>query len=78
MLSNQTNSGHRFRDVITSEAELRAVLGEPVDKAVAKVVRTIDDYSRRFIANSPFILIGSAGATSGILPSLTSNPSFGT
>jgi hypothetical protein len=61
-LSNQTNSGHRFRDVITSEAELRAVLGEPVDKAVAKVVRTIDDYSRRFIANSPFILIGSAGA----------------
>lgn len=62
MLNTQTTSGLRFRDVIASEAELRAVVGEPVDKAVAKVVRTIDDYSRRFIANSPFILIGSAGA----------------
>jgi PPOX class probable FMN-dependent enzyme len=39
------------------------VLGEPGERAVAKVVTTIDDYARRFIANSPFILIGSAGAT---------------
>lgn len=62
MLNTQTTSGLRFRDVITSEAELRAVLGEPVDKAVAKVVKTIDDYSRRFIASAPFVVIGSAGA----------------
>jgi uncharacterized protein len=62
MAGNRTNLRQRFRDVISSEAELRAILGEPVDKAVAKVVTTIDDYSRRFIANSPFILIGSAGA----------------
>lgn len=62
MLNNQANLHPRFRDVITTEEELRAVLGEPVDKAVAKVVKTIDDYSRRFIANSPFVLIGSAGA----------------
>jgi PPOX class probable FMN-dependent enzyme len=62
MASDRTNLRQRFRDVISSEAELRAILGEPVDKAVAKVVTTIDDYSRRFIASSPFILIGSAGA----------------
>jgi PPOX class probable FMN-dependent enzyme len=62
MASDRTDIRQRFRDVITSEAELRAILGEPVDKAVAKVVTTIDDYSRRFIAHSPFILIGSTGA----------------
>jgi PPOX class probable FMN-dependent enzyme len=66
MASDRTDLRRRFRDVISSEAELRAVLGEPVDKAVAKVVTTIDDYSRRFIAASPFILIGSTGA-SGVL-----------
>jgi PPOX class probable FMN-dependent enzyme len=64
--SDRTNLRHRFRDVISSEAELRAILGEPVDKAVAKVVTTIDDYSRRFIAASPFLLIGSTGV-SGIV-----------
>ena len=62
MASDRTDLRKRFRDVITSEAELRETLGDPVDKAVAKVVRTIDDYSRRFIAHAPFVIIGSAGA----------------
>ena len=62
MLDIKSNLHPRFHDVITTEAELRAVIGAPHDKAVAKVVRTIDDFSRRFIANSPFLLIGSAGA----------------
>jgi len=61
MASDRTNIRQRFRDVITSEAELRNILGAPHDKAVAKVVTTIDDYSRRFIAASPFLVIGSAG-----------------
>jgi PPOX class probable FMN-dependent enzyme len=62
MASDRTDLRQRFRDVVTTEAELRAVLGEPGEKAVAKVVRTIDAYSRRFIASSPFVLIGSTGA----------------
>jgi PPOX class probable FMN-dependent enzyme len=61
MASDRTNLRQRFKDVITSEAELRAVLGAPHEKAVAKVVTTIDDYSRRFIASSPFLVIGSSG-----------------
>lgn len=61
MASDRTDLKQRFRDVITSEAELRAVIGAPHDRAVAKVVTTIDDYSRRFIAASPFLVIGSAG-----------------
>ncbi|MEO8668507.1 MAG: MSMEG_1061 family FMN-dependent PPOX-type flavoprotein [Bauldia sp.] len=61
MASDRTQLRSRFREVIATEAELRAVLGYPGDKATAKVVRTIDEYSRRFIAASPFLLIGTAG-----------------
>jgi PPOX class probable FMN-dependent enzyme len=61
MASDRTTLRQRFKHVITSEAELRAVLGTAHEKAVAKVVTTIDEYSRRFIAASPFLVIGSAG-----------------
>lgn len=53
---------NRFRDVITSEDQLRSVLGSASDPAVAKVVRVIDEHSRRFIEHSPFVLVASAGA----------------
>jgi PPOX class probable FMN-dependent enzyme len=62
MASDRTSLRARFRDVVASEAQLREVLGYPGDKATAKVVPTIDGYSRRFIAASPFLVIGSAGA----------------
>ncbi|MGO4437995.1 MSMEG_1061 family FMN-dependent PPOX-type flavoprotein [Rhizobium sp. RAF56] len=51
----------RFRDVVTSDAELRAVVGQPVDRAIAKVVQTIDDHSRQFIARAPFAFVASVG-----------------
>jgi PPOX class probable FMN-dependent enzyme len=47
----------RFREVVTTEAEIRAVTGEAHERAVAKVIRVIDDHSRRFIAASPFLFI---------------------
>jgi PPOX class probable FMN-dependent enzyme len=52
---------HRFRDVITSEEQLRAVLGAPTERSVAKVVQVIDEHARRFIAHAPFVFIASAG-----------------
>ena len=60
---NQTTPlAARFRDVVTSEAEIRAVTGQAHERAVAKVVTVIDDMSRRFIAASPFVFIASVGA----------------
>ncbi|MGL4964705.1 MAG: pyridoxamine 5'-phosphate oxidase family protein [Inquilinus sp.] len=53
---------HRFRDVIASEEQLRAVLGQPTERSVAKVVRVIDEHARRFIAHAPFVFVASAGA----------------
>jgi PPOX class probable FMN-dependent enzyme len=49
----------RFRDVVTSEAAVRAVSGEAHQRAVDKVVRVIDEHSRRFIAAAPFVFIAS-------------------
>jgi uncharacterized protein len=53
---------HRFRDVVTSEDELRAVVGQPPQRSVAKVIHIIDAYARRFIAHAPFVFVASAGA----------------
>ena len=50
----------RFREVVTSEAEVRAVTGAAHQRALDKVVRVIDDMSRRFIAAAPFVFIASA------------------
>ena len=56
-------STQRFHEVVTTEAQLREVLGEPLKIAVEKVQSTLDPYSRRFIANSPFILLASSDAS---------------
>lgn len=52
---------HRFHDIVTSEEELRAVVGHPPKRSVDKVVRVIDEHSRRFIAQAPFVFVASAG-----------------
>ena len=49
----------RFDDVITTEAELRAVIGEPSHRVRGKVVPHLDEHCRAFIARSPFLLIAS-------------------
>lgn len=50
----------RFQDVVQSEEDLRRVLGPAQQRALDKVVRVIDDHSRRFIAHAPFVLVASA------------------
>ncbi|WEX76260.1 pyridoxamine 5'-phosphate oxidase family protein [Sinorhizobium numidicum] len=53
---------HRFRDIVTSEEQLRTVLGPPSERSIAKVLRTIDEQARHFIAHSPFVFVASVGA----------------
>ncbi|BCH17279.1 pyridoxamine 5'-phosphate oxidase family protein [Mesorhizobium sp. L-2-11] len=62
MQDDESSLRRRFRDVITSEEQLRTVLGAPTDRAVAKIVRVIDEHARRFIAHAPFVFVASAGA----------------
>jgi PPOX class probable FMN-dependent enzyme len=61
MPSDSTNLRHRLRDVVTSEEELRAVVGHAPKRSVDKVVQVIDEHSRRFIGHAPFVFVASAG-----------------
>ena len=53
---------YTFAETITTEAELRAILGHPSQLAANKVVSTLDEHCRAMIAASPFMLIASADA----------------
>jgi PPOX class probable FMN-dependent enzyme len=49
-------------EAIASEAELRALLGEPARRALDKAITRLDEHCRRIIARSPFVVISSADA----------------
>src|SRR5215467_15024147 len=52
-----------FEHVLTSEAELRALVGGmPSERAQLKERRTLDQQSRTFIRMSPFLLMATSGA----------------
>jgi PPOX class probable FMN-dependent enzyme len=48
-------------DVSTTEA-LRDLYGQPGERAVAKEQARLDEHTRAFIAHSPFLVLGTAGA----------------
>lgn len=52
----------RFADVIASEAQFRAVMGEPSVRAARKETTSLNEHCRAFIARSPFVLVSSADA----------------
>lgn len=52
-----------FKDVVTTEEELRAIVdGRPSERAVLKDRRGLDEQSRAFISLSPFLLMATSGA----------------
>jgi PPOX class probable FMN-dependent enzyme len=52
----------RFADIIRSERELRAVVGEPMPRSVQKEISYLDRNCLAFIAKSPFVLVASGDA----------------
>jgi PPOX class probable FMN-dependent enzyme len=59
-------SNRRFSDVVTSPEALEAILGRPNARVAAKVIDSLDLHCRRFIARSPFVLVGSSDAAGNI------------
>jgi PPOX class probable FMN-dependent enzyme len=51
----------RFRDIVTTESQLRDIVGPPNRWFTSKIVTKLDGACRRFIAKSPFVVIGSTG-----------------
>jgi PPOX class probable FMN-dependent enzyme len=50
----------QFSEVITTEAQLRDVIGSPTQRVLRKQIAHIDAHARAFIAKSPFLLIASS------------------
>ncbi len=53
---------HPFRDVVGSEAELRAIVGTPSKIALRKQIDRLDEHCRALIARSPFLLLATSDA----------------
>jgi PPOX class probable FMN-dependent enzyme len=51
-----------FSDTVTSEQELRDLLGVPAQRSVLKERPALDTHFRAFIARSPFLLMATSGA----------------
>ena len=63
---NESAPRRRFADVISTEASLRQVIGEPSKLVLDKVVTRLDEHCRQFIGKSPFVLVATSGQ-SGLL-----------
>jgi hypothetical protein len=51
---------------ITSEAELREIIGVPSDVVVAKLADRLNDLTRQFIERSPFVCVATARPDGGL------------
>lgn len=51
--------GIEFSEVVTTEAQLRGVIGSPNHRVLRKQIASLDEHCRAFIAKSPLLLISS-------------------
>src|SRR5438128_12049775 len=51
-----------FKRVVTSESELRALMGTPSERAIKKESATVDEVRREFNRRSPFLLLATSNA----------------
>lgn len=51
-----------FKDIVTSQQELRAIFGQPSERAILKCQSSLDEHARAFIQASPFVLLATANA----------------
>jgi len=49
-----------FKRVVTSETELRELMGTPSERAIKKESATVDEPSREFIGHAPFLLLATS------------------
>ena len=50
-----------FQHVLTTEAEVREIVGEPFERSIRKERNNIDEFCRGFIARSSFLLMATSG-----------------
>jgi uncharacterized protein len=55
-------SSNGFAKIVSSEQQIRDVLGHPGERAVLKDRARLDEHFRAFIASSPFLILGTSNA----------------
>ena len=50
-----------YDEIVNSRERLRDIIGEPAPVIISKVIDHIDDVCARYIAASPFCVIGTSG-----------------
>ena len=51
---------------ITTEAELRAIIGQPTEIVQAKLADRVNELTRQFVERSPFVCVATASADGGM------------
>ena len=51
-----------FQHILTTEAEVREIVGEPLERSIRKERNNIDELCRGFITRSPFLLMATSGS----------------
>ena len=51
----------QFRTLVNSVEELTEIIGTPSELVIKKQLSELDDYMKTFIADSPFLLLGTVG-----------------
>jgi PPOX class probable FMN-dependent enzyme len=55
-------SANGFAKIVSSEQQIRDVLGHPGERAVLKDQARLDEHFRAFIASAPFLILGTSNA----------------
>lgn len=59
-----------------NEGQLREIYGKPLERARIKTLRKLDKHCRRFIELSPFVCLGTSGASGGDVTPRGDQPGF--
>src|SRR5438105_1730845 len=52
-----------FGKEVRSKEQLRAIMGEPSERAIKKQMDYLDAHARKIVSYSPFMLLGTSSAT---------------
>ena len=52
----------RFQHVLTTEADIRELVGKPLERSIRKERNSLDEMCRGFMARSPFLLMATSGS----------------
>ena len=73
-MQSLTTEHPEILEVLSTGAAIEKVIGKPSSQVLAKVMNSLDDICRAFIARSPFVVVASSDAFGNLDVSPTGDP----